>query len=189
MSELALQLIAENKKSRNTFLDLANCGLVEIPVDVGELVWLESLSLVDEWWEWDRNVWHKRKSQNTGDTNDELTVITPLAGLTNLRSLTLPYIQVADLSPLASLTALRSLKISGLHISDLSPLSSLTALQRLDLRGTVVDLSPLAYLTALRLLDIGGTLVADLSPLANLTALQTLNIANTRIADIWPLAG
>jgi len=45
MSELALRLIEENKKTRDIFLDLGNCGLAEVP-RVGELVCLEGLELV-----------------------------------------------------------------------------------------------------------------------------------------------
>ena len=44
MSELALKLIAENKKTRATFLDLGNCGLTEVPECCGKLVWLKELS-------------------------------------------------------------------------------------------------------------------------------------------------
>ena len=44
MSELALKLIAENKKTRSPFLDLGNCDLTEVPEGIGELVWLEELS-------------------------------------------------------------------------------------------------------------------------------------------------
>src|SRR5262245_6019345 len=66
MSSLALQLIAENKRSRATFLDLGNCGLTEVPAEVGELVWLESLSLASEWYEWDGRAWQAKKSRNTG---------------------------------------------------------------------------------------------------------------------------
>ena len=61
MSDLALQLIAENKKSRATFLDLGNCGLTEIPAEVGELVWLESVSLASQWYEWDGEAGKKRR--------------------------------------------------------------------------------------------------------------------------------
>ena len=43
MSELALKLIAENKKNRAIFLDLENCGLTEVPDEIGDLVWLEGL--------------------------------------------------------------------------------------------------------------------------------------------------
>ena len=49
MSELALKLIAENKKTRSPFLDLGNCGLTEVPEEIGELVWLEELSFASEW--------------------------------------------------------------------------------------------------------------------------------------------
>ncbi len=31
MSELALRLIEENKKPRDTFLDIGSCGLTEVP--------------------------------------------------------------------------------------------------------------------------------------------------------------
>ncbi|MDD5322392.1 MAG: hypothetical protein PHD43_17620 [Methylococcales bacterium] len=37
MSELALKLIAENKRTRSPFLDLGNCGLTEVPEEIGEL--------------------------------------------------------------------------------------------------------------------------------------------------------
>ena len=44
MTALALRLIEENKKTRAKFLDLGNCGLTEVPMEIGELVWLEALS-------------------------------------------------------------------------------------------------------------------------------------------------
>ena len=44
MSDLALKLIAENKRSRAVSLDLGQCGLTEIPREVSELAWLQSLS-------------------------------------------------------------------------------------------------------------------------------------------------
>ena len=75
MSDLARQLIAENKRSRATVLDLGNCGLTEVPAEIGELVWLESLSLASEWYEWDGREWQSKKSRNTGDKNDRLTDI------------------------------------------------------------------------------------------------------------------
>lgn len=53
MSELALKLIAENKAKHARgedarVLDLGNCGLTEVPEEVGELVWLEELILNNE---------------------------------------------------------------------------------------------------------------------------------------------
>ena len=43
MSELALKLIAENKKNRAIFLDLENCGLTEVPDEIGGLVLVTKL--------------------------------------------------------------------------------------------------------------------------------------------------
>src|SRR5665213_1651954 len=99
MSDLALQLIAENKQSRTAFLDLGNCGLTEVPVEVGELVWLESLSLANQWYEWDGREWQGKESRNTGDRNKRLIDITALGRLTRLRSIA--FAEVADLTPLA----------------------------------------------------------------------------------------
>ena len=99
MSDLALRLIGENKKTRPTFLDLGNCGLTQIPAEIGELVWLESVSLASEWYEWDGRTWQEKKSENSGDKNDGLIDIAPLAGLTRMRSLVVSGTQVADLTP------------------------------------------------------------------------------------------
>jgi internalin A len=125
MSDLALQLIAENKRSRAIFLDLGNCGLTEIPAEVSELVWLESLSLANEWYEWDGQTWQEKKSRNTGDKNNRLIDIGPLAGLTALQTLNVSGTPVADLTPLAKLNALQTLDISHTQVADLSPLRSL----------------------------------------------------------------
>jgi Leucine-rich repeat (LRR) protein len=190
MSGLALQLIAENKRSRATFLDLGNCGLTAIPAEVGELVWLESLSLASEWSEWDGREWHRRKSRNAGDKNDRLSAIGPLRELTRLRSLNVSSTQVGDLAPLAGLSALQTLEVSGTQVGDLAPLAGLSALQTLDVSHTKVsNLSPLADLSALQTLDVSHTKVSNLSPLADLSALQTLEAWFTQVSDLAPLAG
>jgi len=45
MSQLAQKLIAENKRTKSTFLDLGNCGLTELPEELFECTWLENLNL------------------------------------------------------------------------------------------------------------------------------------------------
>ena len=109
MSTLARQLIDENKRSRDTFLDLGNCGIAEVPAEVSELVWLESLSLAGEWFEWDGRAWQEKKSRNAGDKNHRLIDIGPLSKLPRLRSVMVS--QVADFGPLASLATLQTLYI------------------------------------------------------------------------------
>ena len=78
MSELALKLITENKKTRSPFLDLGNCGLTEVPEEIGELVWLEELSFASDWTSFDSKEWVTKNSQNTGSKNK----ITRLASAT-----------------------------------------------------------------------------------------------------------
>ncbi len=101
MSKLALKLIAENKKTRVTFLDLSHCDLTEVPDEIGELVWLEKLYLFG---------------------NKKLTDINPLSVLMQLQALFIYNTQVSDLSPLSGLSALQKLNVFNTQVSDLSPL-------------------------------------------------------------------
>lgn len=49
MSDRARQLIAENKRTKNPFLDLGNCGLEnELPKELLDCVWLEELMHIPE---------------------------------------------------------------------------------------------------------------------------------------------
>jgi internalin A len=187
MSDLARQLIAENKRSKATFLDLGDCGLTHIPDEIGELTWLVSLSLAGTWFEWHGQQWEKKVCLNRGDQN-AFSDLAPLARLTALQTLDISYTQVTDLAPLARLTALQRLDASGTLVSDLRPLARLAALQLLvGSRTRVTDLSPLARLTALHTLDVSRTGVTDLAPLARLTALQTLVVSQTQVNDLSPL--
>jgi internalin A len=144
MCGLARQLIAENKSSKDTFLDLGNCGLNEIPAEVSDLVWLERLSLAHRCFKWDGQHWqHIGKSRNFGDRN-----------------------RLSHLGPLAALTGLRELYLSGTLVPDLAPLADLAGLQKLDLSKTqVTDLAPLVGLRCLQWLDVSNTKVTDLAPL------------------------
>src|SRR5215469_5677201 len=185
---LALNLIAENKSSKETFLDLGNCGLTEIPAEVGELVWLERLSLGSFWNEWDGEKWQRKASRNVGEEN-RLADLTPLARLSGLQTLSLSHTPVTDLAPLAHLSGLQTLSLSHTPVSDLTPLAHLSGLQTLDVSRTPVsDLTPLARLSGLQTLDLSRTEVIDLTPLVRLSGLQTLYLPSTRVSDLTPLA-
>ncbi|PPK68662.1 TIR domain-containing protein [Methylobacter tundripaludum] len=190
MSELALRLIAENKKTRATFLDLGNCGLTEVPDEIGELVWLEGLSFAGEW----RDGKQKYESQNTASKNNIAWLSGGFRGLKQLKRLFLNGVifgrhDLIDLSPLASLNTLQLLDINTTEVASLSPLANLTGLHRLDIGGTqVTDLSPLVRLSGLRQLIISLTEVTDLRPLATLGNLQQLDILGTPVTDLSPLA-
>ena len=70
MSELALRLIEENKKTRATFLDLGNCGLTKVPEEIGELFWLEELSFTQVRGIWHNKLWISSEIKNLGSANN-----------------------------------------------------------------------------------------------------------------------
>src|SRR5688500_5521614 len=111
MSDLARKLIAENKKTQRTFLDLGNCGLTELPAKVGELVWLESLCVAAQWFEWKGRGWAYHRTENTGDQNQGVVNLALLSRLRKLQSLIIDDMEVDDLSPLAGLPGLQTLHL------------------------------------------------------------------------------
>jgi hypothetical protein len=116
--------------------------------------------------------------------------LTPLAGIISLQRLDLQNTAVSDLTPLAGIISLQRLWLQNTAVSDLTPLAGLTNLQRLWLQNTAVsDLTPLAGLTGLKELSLSSSSLSDLTPLAGLTNLQTLWLKNTAVSDLTPLAG
>ncbi|MCX7111533.1 MAG: TIR domain-containing protein [Proteobacteria bacterium] len=190
MSELALRLIEENKKTRATFLDLGNCGLTEVPEEIGELVWLEELSFTRERTDWYNRAWISTKTQNTGSANNIATIPAFFSSLKSLKRLWLNRsFELVDLSPLAGLKALQLLNIGNTQIYDLTPITGLAHLQVLSIRNTQVsNLTPLIKLINLQVLNLWKTQVSDLIPLAELTSLQWLNITTTQVDDLTPLS-
>ena len=164
MSELALKLIHEAKKTRATRLDLGNCGLTELPDELFELTWLEELILTNG---------YRIHAVKTAEEYKN-----------PLYSLNIPN-QLKILSPkLKLLRNLKKLDISGSSrdgiwkLNDLSPLKDLTQLQLLDVSCTQVsDLTPLKDLKQLQHLYVYSTQVSDLTPLKDLTQLQLLSVS------------
>ncbi|MFI3217504.1 MAG: COR domain-containing protein [Methylococcales bacterium] len=199
MSELALQLIAENKKTRAAFLDLGNCGLTEVSDEIGELVWLEELSFSAEWWEWQHG-WNEEKryySKNTANRNNIAQISCRLGFLKQLKKLWITHgdriaekLGLSDLSPLIGLDNLQELHLYGTQVNDLSPLATLKNLQQLYVFNTqIFDLSPLAALSNLQILSVSNTKITDISPLATLSNLQELFANITGVNDLVPLSG
>ena len=143
----------------------------------------------------------------------DITDLSPLARVTELRRLTLCDTNVKDLLPLSRLTKLKRLVIDGKSITDSSPLGGITSLQKLFLLNTditdispvaplvnldtlmltgnkrLADVSPLVGLAKLKILDLAITSVADVSPLAKLKNLCVINLDGTKVKDLSPLAG
>ena len=145
-------------------------------------------------------------------TGNQVSDLSPIAGLIDLRRLHLNDNPISDLSPLKGLTNLTHLEFDYGGIDDLSPIAGLINLERLYFhRGGPLDLSflaglinlktifswghalsglsALAELTKLEKIDICGGELSDLTSLAGLTGLKTLNLRSNDISDISPLAG
>ena len=87
---------------------------------------------------------------------------------------------ISDLTPLAGLTNLTQLILTNTGVSDLTPLAGLTNLTRLSLGdNSIVDLTPLAGLTNLTELELGDNEISELpvGVFAGFANLETLNLA------------
>ena len=126
-------------------------------------------------------------SSRNGDIRDltGLQFATNLSGLLDLRGN-----QITDLSPLAGLIELRKLWLSKNPISDISPVRGLTNLTDLGLYDTMIsDISPVRDLTNLTRLHFHSTEVTDLSPISGLINLKSIAFSNHNLSDISPLVG
>lgn len=171
MSELALRLIAENKLTKRKSLNLGNCELTAVPVEIAELVWLEVLFF----------------TEYDGGSID-LSDLTNLSGLVSLKHLNLQGTGIMDISPLSGLVNLQKLNLHGTRVMDISPLSDLVNLQQLTLTQTnVTDISSLSGLVNLEKLNLRITNVSDLSPLNGLKKLIKVDATKTLVTDLFPI--
>jgi Leucine-rich repeat (LRR) protein len=159
--------------TKATHLDLDSSQLTNADIEpLKYMVNLESLSIYGP----------ARNTPHCSPEPDNISDLSPIAGLTNLKWLTVRGNQINDISLLAGLTNLRTLYLEGNQISDISALSSLTKLFHLNLRDNQIsDITPLAGLTDLIRLNLEGNQIADISPLAGLTKLIELNLRENQI--------
>ena len=125
-----------------------------------------------------------------GRRGNQVSDLSPIAGLINLERLYLASNPISDISLLKGLTNLKGLVLERTLVSDLSPLKGLTNLEALWMDDTIVsDLSPIARLINLKNLRFHDSLVSDLSPLAGLINLENLTFSHRGLSDMSPLAG
>lgn len=143
---------------------------------------------------------------------NELTDISPLAGLTQIWGLELTGNHISNLTPLAGLVGLHQMHIGENPITDISPLASVTSLQQLWIYATqVTDFSPLyglehlddvhfatmnltdigfiSHLTHLKICKLNSNNISSISPLSGLTALEGLDLSMNQISNLGPLTG
>lgn len=189
MSRNALHLIAENKKNKAAFLSLCNCELNEIPKEVAELQWLQTIDLTNTMISNLAPLAELRGLQSINITNTAVHDLTPLSKLTNLRTLVIARTKISDLTPLDKLSELKAVNLEASLVTDLTPLAGLRKLKAIFASySPIFNLVPLAGLLKLSQLSISHTKVSDLSPLSNLTELRVLKVSYTDVSDLAPLA-
>ena len=129
-----------------------------------------------------------------GIGDNSISDLSPLAGLTNLESINITGNKISDLSPLEGLKSLETFFSWNNFFSDLSPLVKLTemSLQKIDICGGDPDISVLKDAKNLKELYLASSSVSDteLSTLAGLTNLTRLGLSGNRnLSDLSPLAG
>lgn len=132
------------------------------------------------------------KLNNLALSSNQISDLSPLSDLINLRHLSIYFNpEITDLSPLVDLKNLQYIALIGnTEISDISPLAGSVNLAHITAWGLPIsDLSPLSGLTQLESLDICGADKPDLAPLAKLTGLKELYLVSNGISDVSPLAG
>jgi internalin A len=116
---------------------------------------------------------------------NQIQDISPLSGLTRLKSLDLSNNQITDISALSGLTALESLAIYNNQIADISALSGLSNLTSLDLEhNQITDLTPLSGLTNITSLELSSNPITSTSALSTLTGLESLSLSRSGLTTI-----
>jgi len=210
MSQLALQLIAEAKRTNAKVLDLGNCGLTELPNELFELTQLEELNLCNRYWDYKKRKYIE--SNNQGDLNQlsrlkkgitrlkalkmlringdlsnkfQISDVSFLGKLTNLKSLGLSNNRLKDISVLQNLTSLKSLNLSNNRLKDVFVLKNLINIQSLYLSyNEITDISFLQNLTSIQSLYLNYNKITDYSVLQNLISIRKLDLHSNQITDI-----
>jgi len=116
---------------------------------------------------------------------NQIADISPLSGLTGLKSLDISNNQITDISALSGLTALETLALYNNQIADISALSGLSNLTSLDMEhNQITDITPLSGLTELKSLELSSNPIADTSALSTLTGLESLLLSRAGLTTI-----
>ena len=154
--------------------------------DISDLTGLESATNLIALFLGAQYVEAEGRNVNSNSVSD----ISPVAGLTNLTSLSLNNNSISDISPVAGLTNLSFLNLGNNTISDISAVTGLTNLTGLSLdSNTISDISAVTGLTNLTGLSLDSNTISDISAVTGLTNLTDLSLGDNSISDISAVIG
>jgi Leucine-rich repeat (LRR) protein len=148
----------------------------------GSLVIFESEELLNGWSQLEEP-W-KQLARNAVNLSENPTK-EELHALLQLEEIRIDSTPVTTLAPVAQLYNLKRLSIPGLQVKDLSPLGQAIELEYLDISSTPAQsLDFAASLKKLQELNMEGTQVNDLSPLYDLPELSLVYADGSRVSDV-----
>lgn len=184
----AKELIEENLKTKNPFLDLGNCGL-DGTEDYLQL--LTKMPYLRKLYLRNNMIYNISFIQNLRELTflnlykNKLRNLPPLQDLMYLKNLSLAENQIQDISSIEKLENLRSLNLSQNQIQDISSLRKLEKLENLNLsQNQIQDISSIEKLENLEGLYIGDNQIQDILPIRDLKKLQALDLENNRIKEV-----
>jgi len=181
----ARSLIRECLETKNTFLDIGNCGITDLNdlPELFECAHLETLVLGEYVYDTISKKW--KPSKNNGRGNRLTTVNLRIKLLSRLKQLFFNYNQISDFGFLKELSHLITLDLRSNQILDYSFLKELTQLVTLFLSGNQIsDISFLKELINLEALSLSSNKISDFSILKELIQLNTLYLRYNQISDI-----
>lgn len=109
-------------------------------------------------------------------------VLTAIAAMPYLRSLTLYGCGLTSISELTGALDLTYLDLSENTLRNISPISGMTKLEELYLpNNALTDLTALSGLSSLRILDVSHNSLSTVEPICSLKNLQQLNVSHNKL--------
>lgn len=122
--------------------------------------------------------------QTTNDVAKRISNITPLDGLTNLRTLVLQNNLVQDLQPVSAMVKLKELNCICNRVSDLRPIVNVKALEELSLLGNPIEsFGVLEHLPELQRLSLSTERFPLFAGCVRLPRLRKLTIAGEGVIE------
>ena len=183
--EIALKRIEECWQTRATKLDLRGLGLVELPIEVCELEWLDELDISSCQFSELSFLSYVPQLQALVCNVNQISDLSGLVHVPQLQSLYCHSNQLSDLSELVNVPQLRSLNCSENQLSNLSGLVYVRQLQYLLYESNQVsDLSDLVHVPELQVLICGANQLNDLSGLVHVPQLLSLDCGANQLSDL-----
>jgi len=126
--------------------------------------------------------------KNNPIQSGEITSLADIEKMPNLLTLCLAFQQITDVSPLAGLEKLEKLELNGNPLNNIAPLSNLESLCAISLQETrVSDTSPLDPLEKLRYININGVRCDGYEFLRHIGDIEYLDLSFAAPVKVLPL--